>query len=443
MRKLLATLTALALLVTFATPAQAAPKYTVYQKTLANFSGDTSALTPQQRAQVRAAVEANPDAEKFICTGIRFESQPMSVNIMVRKRAKAACDYAKELNPALSTWFQNKPTKARSYAGKVLLTVKTLDEPAQNISLSSYDPAVVSSTALERVDEYLTRMSQSEAVKVVLKAGPKVTDDQVATERRRIAKSATFWGELYDFEPIAFVYSGADAEWMVGELNKLGNFFHDDLILNDYWKKTGECMQSLAVHTPVQPYYINCQRDEYAQDRMSPIAAHEFAHLPITAKFQNQPGGFFSQTPVWMNEGTAEFFGIALTEQARATGMAYWHRLHLNGGGKVQLTTRSSSGVELRDLLSNITVAETVELMSVLESMSGLASNAPYSLGHWAAELMIANGGMEKFVSFLNGMNSTTDWKKSFENNYGMSVTDFYKSMVPYLNWIGETYQVR
>lgn len=96
----------------------------VRQKTLSTFSGSTTTLTTQQRAQVKAAVDANPSAEKFICTGIRYFDQPMSVNIMVRKRAKAACEYAKELNPELSTWFQNKPTKARSYAGKVLLTIK-------------------------------------------------------------------------------------------------------------------------------------------------------------------------------------------------------------------------------------------------------------------------------------------------------------------------------
>lgn len=443
MRRLLATVLSLGLIGMFATPAQAAPKYTVYQKTLTTFSGETTALTTQQRAQVKAAVEANPKAEKFICTGIRFETQPMSVNIMVRKRAKAACDYAKELNPALSTWFQNKPTKARSYAGKVLLTVKSVDEPAQNIDLGSYDPTVVTSTSLERVDEYLTQVAQNQPVNFVLKAGPNVTADQIATERIRISKSATFWSEIYDFEPIAFVYSGADAEWMVGELNKLGNFFHDDLILSSYWKNTGECAQSLAVHTAIQPYYINCQRDTYKEDRISPIAAHEFAHLPITAKFQNQPGGYFSQTPVWMNEGSAEFFGIALTDQARQTGMDYWHRLHLNGGGRVQLTTRASSGIELKELLKDITEQETVELMSGLESMSGLISNAPYSLGHWAAELMIANGGMEKFMAFLNAMDSNTDWKQAFEATYGLSVTDFYKSMTPYLRWIGATYQAR
>jgi M6 family metalloprotease-like protein len=108
-------------------PATAATKYSVNQKTLATFSSTATGLTSMQKAQVKATVEANPNAEKFICTGIRYYSQPMSVNIMVRKRAKAACEYAKQLNPSLSTWYQNKPTQARSYAGKVLLTVKSPD----------------------------------------------------------------------------------------------------------------------------------------------------------------------------------------------------------------------------------------------------------------------------------------------------------------------------
>jgi M6 family metalloprotease-like protein len=103
----------------------ASSSYSVYQKTLATFSSTATSLNSLHKAQIKAAVDANPTAEKFICTGIRYYSQPMSVNIMVRKRAKAACEYAKQLNPNLSTWYQNKPTQARSYAGKVLLTVKT------------------------------------------------------------------------------------------------------------------------------------------------------------------------------------------------------------------------------------------------------------------------------------------------------------------------------
>ena len=125
-KKLISLIGSILLVAGFATPAESAGvKYSVYQKTLATFSSTATTLTAQQKAQVKSAVDANPTAEKFICTGIRYYSQPMSVNIMVRKRAKAACEYAKQLNPELSTWYQNKPTQARSYAGKVLLTVKS------------------------------------------------------------------------------------------------------------------------------------------------------------------------------------------------------------------------------------------------------------------------------------------------------------------------------
>jgi len=130
MRKCLAILSAALLLAVGLSSAIAATKYSANQKTLATFSATATWLTSTQKAQVKAAVEANPNAEKFICTGIRYYSQPMSVNITVRKRAKAACEYAKQLNPSLSTWYQSKPTQARSYAGKVLLTIKSLQNAA-------------------------------------------------------------------------------------------------------------------------------------------------------------------------------------------------------------------------------------------------------------------------------------------------------------------------
>ncbi|MEK9578660.1 MAG: hypothetical protein VW008_04840, partial [Aquiluna sp.] len=83
MKKLVAAIASLFLVVSFATPAQSAGgKYSVYQKTLSTFSSTATTLTAQQKAQVKAAVDANPTAEKFICTGIRYYSQPMSVNIM-------------------------------------------------------------------------------------------------------------------------------------------------------------------------------------------------------------------------------------------------------------------------------------------------------------------------------------------------------------------------
>ena len=68
-------------------------------KTLKTFSGSRTSLTSAQKAEIRAVLAKSDGNTKFICTGIRYYQQPMSVNIMVRKRAKEACDYAKSINP--------------------------------------------------------------------------------------------------------------------------------------------------------------------------------------------------------------------------------------------------------------------------------------------------------------------------------------------------------
>jgi len=101
------------------------------QKTLSAFGSSTS-LSSKHKQEIKSFVEANPGLQKLTCTGIRLESQTQYQNIQVRKRAKAACDYAQSLKPELAIWVQSKPTKAKSYSGKVLLTGKvddSLDPP--------------------------------------------------------------------------------------------------------------------------------------------------------------------------------------------------------------------------------------------------------------------------------------------------------------------------
>lgn len=93
-------------------------------RTLTTYRGSATALTAKQKAEIKATVEKGKGNPKFICTGIRLEGQPQALNTLVRKRAKLACDYAKSLNPALSTFYQTKTTKASSYNGKVLVVSK-------------------------------------------------------------------------------------------------------------------------------------------------------------------------------------------------------------------------------------------------------------------------------------------------------------------------------
>lgn len=94
------------------------------QKTLASFGARSTALSAAQKNAIRALVLSESTTSKFICTGIRREAGTRAENIMVRLRAKASCDFAKELNPELSTWYQSKSTKAPSYVGRVLLVAR-------------------------------------------------------------------------------------------------------------------------------------------------------------------------------------------------------------------------------------------------------------------------------------------------------------------------------
>jgi len=72
--------------------------------------------------------QRDSDVTKFICTGIYREGANAAEKLAARKKAKLACDAAAKLdtdaNSQVSFFYQTKPTKAASYVGKVLVTVK-------------------------------------------------------------------------------------------------------------------------------------------------------------------------------------------------------------------------------------------------------------------------------------------------------------------------------
>ena len=257
MKKLIAVISTLLLTASFATPAQSAgAKYTVYQKTLATYSGSATGLSSVQKAQIKATVEANPNAEKFICTGIRYFDQPMSVNIMVRKRAKEACAYAKELNPELSTWYQNKPTQARSYAGKVLLTVKSPDvrEEADELSLDADICKLQENSRMRKIGDPVPNFTGEREIRGRYKgnatAFPFAPTVLPITGEIDVAFIFVDWADLpgtqtdYDY----FKYSAemfSDFYWMASE-NKLKMKMH----IEDKWHRVSGSYLDYATVSP-------------------------------------------------------------------------------------------------------------------------------------------------------------------------------------------------
>ncbi len=94
------------------------------QKSLAKFPSGKVILSASQKQAIMALLASNSKLEKVICTGIYKSGATSKENLLMRKRAKSACDYAKSINKELVVWYQSKATATAALAGKTLVSLK-------------------------------------------------------------------------------------------------------------------------------------------------------------------------------------------------------------------------------------------------------------------------------------------------------------------------------
>jgi hypothetical protein len=403
-------------------PAQASSAYVVKQKTLATFSSSATTLNTQQKAQVKSAVEASPDAEKFVCTGIRYYDQPMSVNITVRKRAKAACEYAKQLNPALSTWFQNKPTKARSYAGKVLLTVKSPNtEIKYEIAKSAYESSMLI------VDGSATAPANS------ILASDNLPKEYTGMLLKDLSTAISMWDERYGviqpYTVVAFTYKDgawADqkaASYRVGIPNGSWSSWIDK-----FAQYQGE---NCSLGSAGADSFFTCMAlDPVIAKTQSVGAAHEYFH-----SVQQRIGLNHQNIPVWIGEGSATYFeAIAGDLGYRATSdrfdnfstQGFYNRF----GGSVGSAVKTMTDNDILEVYRSLEVGMTNQSVSVMENYSG------YAFGSLATEYLIGLHDYDTFMNFLDSVGKGANWKTQFLKDFGQTPDAFYVDVLQYLKKI-------
>lgn len=400
MKKVISTFIAAGLLLSGVSPAVAlGTTYKVYQKTLTTFSSGTTLLSAAQKLQIKAAVDANPAAEKFICTGIRYVGDPVSVNIQVRARAKAACAYAKELNPRLSTWYQNKPTSARSYAGKVLLTVKT--------------------------PETLSEAEQ-------------VLDDAVKEIAKRNANATTFSGEINSYVSSGFPQAIADmtiaaAKDGVSYLADQYEFTQADFVFFSkdevQWAQTkwneitaGTSLSSVKVYSESWPY--PCRSAEYTYTKNG---IKQF--IQYTCDDGNQGGpvnfgahgaihwfqGFYNpqNMPNWLVEGSATLYGEVL-----GYGVNNPEGKKILWRGDYILHEALKAGPEsIRAEIAKVEVKNP--------------PSAIYTTGRMLYTALIGLHGEDKALEFMKSFGTSSDEKANFLRIYGFTLEEFYQESIP------------
>lgn len=437
MKTLFAILGAISITLAGLTPAAIAAQYEVYQKTLSPYVGSVTALSSQQKLQVKQAVDANPTAEKFICTGIRFASAPMAENIRVRARAKAACEYAKTLNPALSTFYQNKPTKARSYAGKVLLTVKTLeatdvaesgiclelDKTSAAQTICETANADVAATAHEKLLARAKSASGEKEVKVNL-----YVSEALKTHRARFLKEAQdaidFHGEDFLGDEIqVLMFTPSEADWgkktwteiskgTIEDLYILGTLFGGQAISRQYEGKT-------------RYYFISVIHNDQRLQGSAELITHEFSHLVQASHAESFFFGFPQvPMPAWLLEGAATYTS-AVT-------------------GTLQESNRMVARGFRPDLVKEIRAGDdqtVIDNFKVLETSNNRPDTAwkSYFFGGLASELIVSSFGYEKLAEFQQSFGSSASTAANFQKVFGFSIDVFYQRAAEYVRYVVQT----
>lgn len=474
MRKFLAFAGSVLMFATLATPAQSAgTEYWSSQKTLQPFYGAMTQLTADQKKEVELAVLTNPLADKFICTGIRYAKDPAKVNVQVRARAKAACDYAKTLNPNLSTWFQNKPTNAKSYAGKVLLTVKsemfkaippTIDSPV------TWDTLLTRSDELPEIfynDVYKTIERNKEtyssyAVPYAIYRGPNLAAFHYADIDSWLDDLAAFYARAVKPDRQDFLaFPQKDLEWAVkvAKSAPVSDPGYEDILRfvnstpaqgirqnlkaryqpNNIMLGTFEGIWILpATLGPIPGAY-----DSYAQHEMDAVT-HEQAHQIQQAQYKR--GDYFSietkrVAPCFLEEGTT-LLPKALVHPTAAEFKKAVEGM-VRGAYISDPDTRDQFGNFTRTI--NLTEEVTVKFASDylnnsrrsispecnIESQYGLA----YTLGYLATEALVAIKGAESPMALYTLMgNFNMSFEEAFLKIYDITWEQALPKLAAYVS---------
>jgi hypothetical protein len=91
---------------------------------LSGFSGKSSSLSNAHKRAIDGMILGNPSTTQIVCTSLNSKSASMAQQVLSKKRAVAACNYALSRNNALQTSITKKVVNTKNLFGGVLVSVK-------------------------------------------------------------------------------------------------------------------------------------------------------------------------------------------------------------------------------------------------------------------------------------------------------------------------------
>ena len=241
-----------------------------------------------------------------------------------------------------------------------------------------------------------------------------------------IREDAKFWSNFYDPKvvlPVAIALPG-DSDWLNQNFAKYSYSLHPQL----YEKIKNQDKEGMIFDAQENPstgsvLYFVIDRDKAQQPALvKSVITHEFVHV-IQIGLTGARNG---RIPCWSTEGSAVFYGNAITASKSESPESEYSELRKNW-----LAIKN-----LKKALSGKSKTEILDLLKKSESDFRVCAE-PLSLGYSAGSLMtevlIAEHGHEKFVQWWI-KSRDNDWRKEFASLFGIEIDTFYTNLaIPYI----------
>jgi hypothetical protein len=148
------------------------------QITVSSFTG---AIPSGVKGQIRLLVSSNSLGSSISCTAVWLSNSSSTFRSSALARGKSVCDYAKGLNPNLQVFVLSKVSSNKSFAGKVIMTIKT---PASTLDSSALVSSVPAAKTLSALSAHLKAIDQAakklKPIQLSFVAGPTTVASKVS-----------------------------------------------------------------------------------------------------------------------------------------------------------------------------------------------------------------------------------------------------------------------
>ena len=250
-----------------------------------------------------------------------------------------------------------------------------------------------------------------------------------------IPVSARFWADVFTPEANYPIIIGNSTEipWVQNEMKKYGhNLTSWDI---DTIKKAGSQSSRGDARTnersTITQYVIGDKQSEGIPNNlymMRSFVAHEFVHTVAISILGDRHEGI----PGWSDEGSANFFGFAITSLMNEDP-----ELAMEKVNKSNLERPAFEGGIVPHSLNKDDLHAAIVLSEEGGGGEGTTCAEPkilcYTAGALMTEILVADYGFDKFVSWWKA-SKTKNWEVAFEEIYGYQIDQWYEDVaIPYI----------